>query len=66
MAKCFNWQYSNTFGYEKGKKSLISFENTDFTKRFGYKTNLDYAYFIKQGRPFFAYYDFVQTQFRKW
>ena len=66
MTKCFNWQSVNTLGYENNKKSIISFENSEFTKRFAYKTRLDYAYFMKQGRPFFAYYHFIQSQFKKY
>ena len=66
MTKCFNWQEANSFGYENNKKSLLSFENAEFSKRFAYKTSLDYAYFMKQGRPFFAYYYFIQNQFKKY
>ncbi len=66
MTKCFNWQSVNTLGYDNNKKSLISFENSDFSKRFAYKTSLDYAYFMKQGRPFFSYYHFIQSQLKKY
>ncbi len=67
MSKCFNWQSSNTFGYENNnKKCLVSFENIEFAKRYAYKTSLDYAYFIKEGRPFFAYYYFIQNQLKKY
>ena len=73
MTKCFNWQKSNSISLFKqedkiktsANDNMISFENTELVKRYAYKDSLDYAYFLKQGRPFFAYYFFVQTQLNK-
>lgn len=45
---------------------LISFENAEFAKKFSYKDSLDYSYFLKRGRPFFAYYYFIQNQLKKY
>ena len=45
---------------------MLSFENLDFSKRFAYKESLDYAFFLKQGRPFFAFYYFMKNQIKKY
>jgi hypothetical protein len=80
VAKCFTWQKSNTiclFKHDDKSKqpqsqpfaydsSLLSFENLEFAKRFAYKDTLDYAFFIKQGRPFFAYHYFIQAQLKRY
>jgi hypothetical protein len=80
MAKCFTWQKGNNIGLYKLEDSLqkshqsnksygssmLSFENSDFASRYSYKDTLDYAYFIKQGRPFFAYHYFVQNLIKKY
>ncbi len=78
LTKCFTWQKSNTiclfkqddkskqrqpFAYDS---NLLSFENFEFAKRFAHKDTLDYAFFIKQGRPFFAYNYFIQSQLKKY
>jgi hypothetical protein len=58
VSKFFQWQKSNTIGLSMTAKSnqhMLSFENVDFAKRFSYKESLDYAFFIKQGRPFFCF-----------
>jgi hypothetical protein len=55
---------------EKDKRSLnnfeiISFENLDFSQRFAYKDTLDFTFFIKQARPFFAYNYFIRDELKK-
>jgi hypothetical protein len=72
MAKCFSWQKGNTIGLyklddntNKLKTTLPSFENIEFANKYAYKDSLDYAFFIKQGRPFFAYHYFIQNQLKK-
>ena len=77
LSKCFTWQKTNTICLfkqdDKAKQSqqfsydsnFVSFENVEFSKRFAYKESLDYAFFIKQGRPFFAYHYFIQSQLKK-
>ena len=76
VSKCFNWQKSNSiclFGLDGDRaqsesfssNSLLSFENEEFVKRFSYKETLDYAFFVKQGRPFFAYNLFFKNQLNK-
>ncbi len=71
IAKLFSWQRSNTISLYKQEdkitpmREVLSFEDQDFAKRFAYKEHLDYAYFLKQGRPFFAYYHFIQSQYVK-
>ena len=47
-------------------QNLLSFNNAEFAKQFGYKDQLDYGFFIKQGRPFFAYYNFIIFQINKY
>ena len=72
ITKCFTWQKTNKFCLfkqeEKTKQAqnLLSFENFEFAKRFAYKDTLDYSFFIKQGRPFFAYHYFIQQQIKKY
>jgi hypothetical protein len=78
VSKCFTWQKSNNLTLfkqdDKQKQSNVavysssmpSFENVEFAKRYAYKDSLDYSYFIKQGRPFFAYYYFTQKQINKY
>lgn len=77
MAKCFSWQKSNNLSLfkQEEKQSKVSsqfgsswlpFENAEFVKKFAYKDSLDYAYFVKRGRPFFAYFHFMQAQLRKY
>jgi hypothetical protein len=45
---------------------LLSFENEPFASKYSYKTSLDYAFFVKQGRPFFAYHYFIKEQLNKY
>jgi len=77
VSKYFHWQKNNTIGLfnpkdEKSKLSFfnqsnfISFENLEFVKRFAYKESLDYAFFLKQGRPFFAFYYLMRNQIKKY
>lgn len=77
VSKCFMWQKSNTiclFKQEEKSNSktggdstaLLSFENADFSRRHGYKDSLDYSFFIKQGRPFYAYHYFINSQLKKY
>ena len=75
MSKFFHWQKSNTIGLFSNKddkskslhfsQSMLSFENLEFAKRFSYKESLDYAFFLRQGRPFFAFYYFMKNQIKK-
>lgn len=46
--------------------SLLSFDNQEFVNQYAYKEDLDYGFFLKQGRPFFAYYIFIINQIRKY
>ena len=76
VSRFFNWQKSNTIGLFNNKEeklkstqfssNMLSFENLEFANRFSYKDNLDYAFFLKQGRPFFAFYYFMKRQIKKY
>lgn len=76
MTKCFNWQRLNSIDLfhdqvSKAKasnsfsRSMLSFENEEFVKRFAYKDSFDYSYFVKKGRPFYAYQFFIKKQLNK-
>lgn len=76
MTKCFNWQRLNSIDLfqdqiSKAKASnsfsgsMLSFENEEFAKRFAYKDSFDYSYFVKKGRPFYAYQFFIRKQLNK-
>ena len=76
MTKCFNWQRLNSIDLFQDQvskarasnsfsSSLLSFENEDFVKRFAYKDSFDFSYFVKKGRPFFAYQFFIRNQLNK-
>ncbi|CAF0723942.1 unnamed protein product [Brachionus calyciflorus] len=69
VGKFFQWQKSNNLSDElsisQRNTQILSFENLDFSKKFSYKDNLDYSYFLKQHRPFFAYYYFMENMLKK-
>jgi len=65
VSKFFKWQLSNKTKLESSN-SLFSFNNIEFSKKYSYKDQLDYVFFLKQGRPFFAYYNFVTYQMNKY
>lgn len=75
ITKCFNWQASNTIGLFNneennaealiGSSTILSFENENLVKKYAYKESLDYSYFVKQGRPFFAYHYFISDQLNR-
>ncbi len=77
MTRSFNWQQTNSIGqYDNNdletqspansySSSLLSFENEELVRKYAYKQTFDYSYFVKQGRPFFAYHFFVKYQLEK-
>jgi hypothetical protein len=74
MAKFFTWQTSNTIALKEDNEhnqklfehNMLSFDNKEFAKRYAYKDQLDYGFFLKQGRPFFAYNTFTNYQLNKY
>jgi hypothetical protein len=71
MTKFLVWQKSNKIALNDKEGLLtesefLSYENKEFCKRYAYKDQLDYSFFLKQGRPFFAYYHFVSAQIAKY
>ncbi len=56
----------NETNHKTSEKNIFSFDNKDFAKRYAYKDQLDYGFFLKQGRPFFAYYTFKNYQMNKY
>ena len=70
VAKFFQWQKSNSLNDElstsQRNTQILSFENLEFAKKFSYKDTLDYSYFIKQFRPFFAYDYFMKSMIKKY
>jgi hypothetical protein len=71
LTKCFTWQKANTISFKLEDKSkydsnILSYENFEFSKRLAYKDSLDYSYFVRSGRPFFAYHYFINSQFKKY
>lgn len=70
VGKFFQWQKSNKYCDELStseyNKEILSFENAEFVKKYAYKDSLDYSYFLKQHRPFYAYYYLMQTMHEKY
>lgn len=76
ITRFFNWQSSNSIALYKQQdesksskqqsSTILSFENADFVKKFAYKDTLDFVFFLRQGRPFFAYHHFLSMQLKKY
>ncbi len=75
MTKVFKWQKMNSIGqYDNVPEDkrpncdsdmIPSFEDEKLVKQYAYVEELDYSYFVKQGRPFFAYNHFINSQLEK-
>ncbi|XP_056021478.1 spatacsin-like isoform X6 [Ostrea edulis] len=62
-SRLFGWQALNTlYGGEENMKQLPSFSQQDLVARFGYSERIRYTYYLKQGRPAFAFLSFLSEE----
>lgn len=70
VGRFFQWQKSNKYCDELttslSNDQILSFENEEFAKKHSYKDSLDYSFFLKQYRPFYAYYFLMQSMHEKY
>ncbi|XP_033120551.1 spatacsin-like [Anneissia japonica] len=65
MSKMFLWQSTNDLAIREPDKhhEMPHFSDSELVAKYGHKEELDFTYYLKQGRPSFAFTSFVENQF---
>ncbi|XP_071954480.1 spatacsin-like isoform X2 [Antedon mediterranea] len=64
VSKLFLWQSTNNVAIreEDQRYKMPQFSDSDLVSKYGHKEDLDFTYYLKQGRPSFAFTSFVEHQ----
>ncbi|CAC5394702.1 SPG11 [Mytilus coruscus] len=57
--KLFGWQPVNTLASDESPKEMPYFSQPDLVTKYGYTEKIRYMYYLKQGRPSFAFVSFL-------
>ncbi|XP_076102993.1 spatacsin-like isoform X1 [Mytilus galloprovincialis] len=57
--KLFGWQPVNTLASDESPKEMPYFSQPDLVNKYGYTEKIRYMYYLKQGRPSFAFVSFL-------
>ncbi|KAL3867490.1 hypothetical protein ACJMK2_044692 [Sinanodonta woodiana] len=63
-SRLFGWQTTNDCAGEDCKSIMPYFSEPNLISRFTYSENLRYTYYLKQGRPSFAFVTFLAEELR--
>ncbi|XP_070207763.1 spatacsin-like isoform X2 [Littorina saxatilis] len=60
--RLFGWQSTNAIAAEDGMKILPYFSHPDLVSRFAHTAKLNFTYYLKHGRPSYAFLSFLSEE----